>query len=185
MNGSVEKSDVVIQGCLDSCTRLLVVTNTLTAPQFCARWNEHNSIGPHMRHCYEHFSALRDGFDGGTINYDIRERNQELEQDPAAFAAVMTGIVRWLEAMDAEILEAPLTIRQIPRVGAEEISSASTLRRELLFLTSHTIHHLAIVSMLAEIHGVALPPDLGVAYSTTTHEQHLDDGSATVASAPH
>ena len=185
MNGSVERDDVVIQGCLDSCARLLVVTNTLTALQFCARWNAHNGIGPHMRHCYEHFSALKDGLDVATINYDVRERDQKLEQDPAAFAAVMTEIIDWLEAMDAASLEAPLTIRQIPRIGAEEISSESTLRRELLFLTSHTIHHLAIVSMLAEIQGVVLPPELGAAYSTTTHEQHQDSELAPMARAQH
>lgn len=164
-------TDAAIQGCLESCERLLLVVRAVTPDQYCATWKGHNGIGPHLRHCYEHLSALRDGLGAGTICYDARERDARLEHDPGAFAAAMTAITEWLAGLDATELDRPLKTSQIPQVDAAPALSESSLRRELLFVTSHTIHHLAIVSMLAELHGIALPEALGVAYSTTAHER--------------
>ena len=182
MTSSNEPDCAVIRGFVESCERMLLVTRTVSPAQYGARWKEHNGIGPHMRHAFEHLAALMDGRDLGVVSYDGRERNAALERDPVAFSEAMDRVVGWASTLTPEMLDVPLSVCQIPRVDAPEARSASTLRRELLFLTSHTIHHLAIVAMLAELQGVDLPADLGVAYSTTTHEHQQRDGaSASVA----
>jgi hypothetical protein len=180
MNDSAERNDTAIRGCVESCERMLLVANTVTPAQYRARWKDHKGIGPHLRHCYEHLAALMNGLDSGTISYDARERNVRIEQEPAALKEAMATVLSWVNALDPTRLDAPLTVCQIPRIDAPESPSTSTLQRELLFLTSHTIHHLALVSMLAELQGVSLPDDLGVAYSTTTHE-HQQRGDAAPA----
>ncbi len=180
MNDSTEINDTAIRGCVESCERMLLVANTVTPAQYRARWKDHNGISPHLRHCYEHLAALMNGLDFGTISYDTRERNVCIEQEPAALKEAMAMLLSWINALDPTRLDTPLTICQIPRIDAPESQSVSTLRRELSFLTSHTIHHLALVSILAELQGVILPDDLGVAYSTTTHE-HQQRGHATPA----
>lgn len=170
MNDSDERGDAVIVGCLESCERLLRVADSVTQAQYCACWKARNGIGPHLRHCYEHLAALHQGLPEGTIRYDARARDARIEQDPEVFKNEMAPVVTWIRGLANSQLDGSLTIHQIPRIDADEIVSESTLRRELLFVTSHTIHHLAIVGMLAELHGVDLGRELGVAYSTTTHE---------------
>lgn len=171
MNNADPANDAAILGCQQSCERLLVVVAAVTPEEYCALWNGRQGIGPHLRHCYEHLSALRDGLGGGSVNYDARERNPILERDPAALTTAMADITAWLDSLDPHLLDQPLRTHQIPHVDAEPTVSASSLRRELLFVTSHTIHHLALVSMLAQLHGIALPENLGVAYSTTAYER--------------
>lgn len=177
---AVEEEDV-IRGCIESCDRLLLVAETVPGRLFHAAWKAHNGIGPHLRHCYEHLAALQNGFEAGTVRYDARERNETLERDPDAYVVALEPVVHWLRSLTADRLDTPLTVCQIPRVDTQETRSASTLRRELLFLTTHTIHHLALVALLAEIQGIALPPELGVAFSTTTHDHLQTRGAAPVA----
>jgi hypothetical protein len=50
------------------------------------------------------------------------------------------------------------------------MSSAS---RELQELSSHTVHHLALVGMIARTLGVEADPNLGVSPSTIAHRQAL------------
>lgn len=177
--------DPAIRGCLESCNRLLAVVQSVTPEQYSASWKGHNGIGPHMRHCLEHLTALQTGLDEGTISYDARERNRDLEHDPKACASAIEDVSDWLSALDATLLDAPLTTCQIPQVDSAPTRSQSSLRRELLFVTSHTIHHLAVVSMLAELHNIPLPDRLGVAYSTTTYERaRAGQGVHTNAPAP-
>ena len=51
--------------------------------------------------------------------------------------------------------------------------STSSVRRELLFLLSHTVHHNALVKELLRARGHALADDFGVAPSTLEHRARL------------
>jgi hypothetical protein len=55
--------------------------------------------------------------------------------------------------------------------GQEGGMVRTNVERELLFLSSHTIHHIAIMSLLAERVGMTVPADLGVAFSTASYEE--------------
>jgi len=179
----IANCDPAVQGCIESCKRLLVVLGAITPAQFQQRWNGHNGIGPHTRHCIEHLAGLRDGLASGLVNYDARARDRHLEEDPVACAEIIEGLADWLSWLDAAALDQAVTVAQIPQVDAAPIHSQSSLRRELLFVTSHTIHHLAVVSMLAEIHDISLPDRLGLAYSTQAYER-AQSAQSRGASAP-
>ena len=47
----------------------------------------------------------------------------------------------------------------------------SSVGRELMTLSSHTIHHFALISMTMRSHGVAMDPDFGMAPSTLRHRE--------------
>jgi len=51
--------------------------------------------------------------------------------------------------------------------------SRSTIQRELQFLSSHTVHHFAIVAMILKIQGFETPDTFGVAPSTLKYENRL------------
>jgi hypothetical protein len=45
----------------------------------------------------------------------------------------------------------------------------STVSRELQALSSHTIHHLALVAIILRLQGIRLDPDFGMSPSTLRH----------------
>jgi hypothetical protein len=47
------------------------------------------------------------------------------------------------------------------------------LERELVFLSGHAIHHIAIMALSAAAAGVTLPAELAVAFSTEAHRESL------------
>ena len=49
----------------------------------------------------------------------------------------------------------------------------STVRRELIFLVSHTVHHYALIAVMLRHQAVGLPADFGVAPSTLRHQRRL------------
>jgi hypothetical protein len=49
-------------------------------------------------------------------------------------------------------------------------STLSTLGRELLFVSSHTVHHFALVAHYCKTAGVDLGADFGKAPATMAHE---------------
>jgi hypothetical protein len=45
----------------------------------------------------------------------------------------------------------------------------SSLSRELQVLSSHTVHHFALIAVTLRAHGVQMDPDFGMAPSTLRH----------------
>jgi len=61
--------------------------------------------------------------------------------------------------------------------GARQVVSTS-VERELVFLASHTIHHMAIIGMLAEQAGMEVSSDFGVHPSTLRYLEKQAEGLA-------
>ncbi|MEO8376768.1 MAG: DinB family protein [Candidatus Sumerlaeota bacterium] len=166
-----------IAGCLDSCAQARTLVNALTAEQYGHAENGQSSIGAHMRHCLDHFLCFFRGLEDDEINYDARERNAALESDPAVFHRVMNDIANSLTGLDGSDLSRQVMMRQIPAPGFDPIRVKTTVDRELLFLMSHCIHHVAVVKVMARAMGVAMPGDVGVAYSTVAWKNSGGNGS--------
>lgn len=136
--------------------------------------DEARPVGPHFRHVLEHYSCFLDGVASGRIDYDARAREAELESHRAAALARIAELVGGLTALAGADLEAPAEVRLECGLGSEsEQWSRSTVRRELHFLLSHTVHHYALIGLLLERHGCAPGAEFGVAPSTLKHWQRL------------
>jgi hypothetical protein len=46
----------------------------------------------------------------------------------------------------------------------------STISRELQALSSHTIHHFALIAVILRLHGIFLDPEFGVSPSTLRYQ---------------
>jgi len=137
-------------------------------------------VGPHFRHVLEHYSCFLAGLPGRRIDYDARPREQALETDRRVARERIRGLAGALLGLERGLLDAHAEVRLECGVGGEEAQwSRSTLRRELHFLLSHTIHHYALIGLLLARHGVDPGPGFGVAPSTLKH------WSAHSACAPH
>jgi hypothetical protein len=125
------------------------------------------SIGEHVRHCLDHVSALVSADPSSCLSYDHRERGTAVETDPVQalrclqLLRIKIAVGRWSTRLDE-----PICV--VSRVAPDGVmlSGMSTLARELAFVLNHTIHHQAMIGLLATLLGCAVPDGFGFAPST-------------------
>lgn len=125
-----------------------------------------SSIGQHIRHCVEHYeeflAALRDN---RAVDYDKRPRDLFVETDKSEALARLRKIRE-------EFRKLPVNCESLSIRDCEvDIASASSTSRELQFLVSHTVHHFALISVIAALHGIRAPEEFGIAPSTLIARQ--------------
>lgn len=132
-----------------------------------------SGIGPHFRHCLDHFSSFFEGTLTGRIDYDARERDLRIETDRAHAAALIRELIQRLGKFDPTRLDEVVWSKTDCGGEEEDPWSQSTHKRELQFLVSHTVHHYALIALIARHQGVEPPPTFGVAPSTLRHEEAM------------
>lgn len=156
---------------LDQCAALIRQTDAAT---YCgeSRVLRGGTIGKHVRHTLDHFRAAIDGFHAGTVvDYDRREREVPMEQDPAVALEAIESLKRRLAAVGPAEVDLPIRIRVMLNGHGEEAELNSTLGRELAFAAHHAVHHQAMLGAIAAEHGIELASDFGKAPSTINHER--------------
>lgn len=128
-----------------------------------------SSIGAHYRHHLEHVQLLIKGFGSEIVDYDCRERDARIEQDRDVALARTKELIEALSTLTEQDLDGSLTIAHRTCVEDQGRCAPSTLRRELLFLLSHAIHHYALIKIIAESLGSKVPQQFGVMPSTLVH----------------
>ena len=127
-------------------------------------------IGPQVRHVIEFYESFFNGIERRSIDYDAREREPLLETSRLAAAArlrrIQTRLVSFATPGDCCVL-----VRVEDSPGGAFVTS--TVARELQALSSHTVHHFALVAMLARMLDVDVDPELGVAPSTLSYWQQM------------
>jgi len=125
-----------------------------------------SSIGQHVRHCIEHYDELFVACkEARPVHYHARPRNMEVENDPK----VAVNRLRFL-------------CNQLHRIGDGNVSlevsdggiaepSKSSLSRELEFLVSHTVHHFALITVLANKFCIEVPENFGIAPTTLEYRE--------------
>lgn len=158
-----------VLGCLLICGQCETIALSLTDEQFTTRVNKDASIGAHMRHCVEHFNQLFGGLHAGVIDYDARIRNCDLEKCRTFFLTTLRHVVQQLTALDESTMNNPVLVRMMFTPNSEPAEIASTLARELAFVSAHATHHIAIIKMLAHSLGTSLPDEYGVGVATMAY----------------
>lgn len=133
------------------------------------RYNK-SGIGRHFRHIIEHYFSLLDEQDG-LVDYDSRERNLRLENNRAFMISTMKDVSDSLGRLNLSDLKKRIKVRSNEGIGEEESPlSESTIRRELQFLISHTVHHYALIGLILKTMGFDPSPEFGIAPSTLKYE---------------
>lgn len=155
--------------CLDQGCQLLQRISPDLYRQGCAQ-SYGSSLGGHLRHAVDHIQSFLDGLPSGQIDYDHRLRDPLIETDTEYALAILEAQSSRLADLDPTLVDNPVLVRMDGGEGQEW--SRSTVRRELQFLISHTIHHYALIATIARCLGVEeFPPGFGVAPSTLKHRQ--------------
>ena len=129
---------------------------------------EHGPVGTQVRHVLDHYSCFLAGWVERHVDYDGRARDARIEADPAHAAACLVRIKQGLAGLRGEAGDSELTVTQDdPRDPPARV--VTTLARELQVLTSHTIHHFAVIGLILRTLDVPVDRNFGVAPSTLVY----------------
>jgi hypothetical protein len=147
-----------------------------------AGWDPHRVSG-HLRHILEFYECFLDGLDWSQIDYDARRRDESLERSRAAACTRMRNLIQRLETIPQLRGDAVVWVRMedCEGRGVQDPWTTSSISRELQVLSSHTIHHFALIAMTLRAHGVRTEPNFGVAPSTLRYRKNKMAASAEAA----
>jgi hypothetical protein len=124
--------------------------------------------GAHLRHILEFYSCFLEGLESSHIDYDARRRDEAVEYSREAALAAIRSIIRALET-SRDLRQQRIIWVRMEDAEANAIPDSymeSSVSRELQVLSSHTIHHFALIAITLRMHGVELDSDFGMAPST-------------------
>ena len=154
----------------DSIAQLNASIGRLTVEQYrlpCQNLGG-SSIGQHVRHVIEMFQCLMAGYETGTVNYESRRRDPDIESDPALAVGLLQAILKALDRPDR-----PLRLQGVySEQGEEVIEFETNYRREVVYNLEHSIHHMAMIRVgLREVSDVEVPEGYGMASATVKHRR--------------
>lgn len=131
------------------------------------------TIGKHVRHILDHFTAALAvvGRGDGVIDYDHRERDTPIETSRAAALAQIVALRETLHAVGDAVGARPVAVHLMLAADGTLGKFQSTLAREINFASHHAEHHHAMIGAIAREHGVPVPSDFGKAPSTLEYER--------------
>jgi uncharacterized damage-inducible protein DinB len=135
-----------------------------------------SGIGRHFRHIIEHYTSLINGYTE-KINYDLRDRDLKLETNRKLAISKLRNIIDSVEFFESnfELIDKKIEVKSNEGSGKLDTPwSVSTVRRELQFLISHTVHHYALIALILKTMDVVVPEGFGVAPSTLKHESEKE-----------
>lgn len=134
-----------------------------------------SSIAQHFRHVVDMFKAVSEHQAERLIDYDLRRRGALIERCRDTAKAELLEIRQWmlttLQHHDAATISLTDAVKVCTEVSTKETHSVhleSNLLRELVFASSHAVHHYALISVIAKLQGIVLEDALGVAPATAT-----------------
>ena len=125
-----------------------------------------------MRHILEFYECFLEGIASGHIDYDARKRDLSLETMRIAALTKIRAIIDALESRPELQGDAVVWVR-MEDCEARDVPVpflTSSIGRELQVLSSHTIHHFALIAMTLRWLGYGVDRDFGMAPSTLRYE---------------
>jgi len=133
------------------------------------------TIGKHVRHIVDHYESFLRHSPATSpmlVNYEHRRREASLETVPDIGCDRLRKLCGNLQQfLDAD-LKKPVQVEYPTHRDSSSLNSS--VGRELTFLSSHTIHHMAIIGLFAEQLDLQAEPGFGVAPSTRRHWQQQE-----------
>ncbi|MBS1599997.1 MAG: DinB family protein [Bacteroidetes bacterium] len=127
-----------------------------------------NTIGQHVRHIIELFQCLDKGYATGTVDYEKRKRDTDIENDKSFACDLLHQIFQNLNKPNKELLLAATYDDH----STEPVIISTNYYREIAYNLEHTIHHMALMRVgISEVSDIVLSEDFGVASSTIKHRR--------------
>lgn len=131
-----------------------------------------HKVGGHLRHILEFYECFLDGVDCAHVDYDARRRDHALEHHRAVAMTRIRALIHQLETK-LELRGDHLVFVRMEDADAAASADpylTSSVSRELGVLSSHTIHHFALIAMTLRLLGCSVDSDFGMAPSTLRYQ---------------
>ena len=128
------------------------------------------SIGQHLRHVVDHYDNLLNGFSEGHVNYNRRNRFCSVETSLEVCSQSLGNIRKQISQLTTQELRQSLSI--LTEISISERDDAlveSNVARELVFASSHAIHHYALIKIIRQMQNASVPSEFGYAPATLTY----------------
>lgn len=171
-----EQAEEIIKANRDALEQGIALLGMLSDEQYtrvCEPWLT-STIGQHIRHVVDMYLALMSSVesDGETIvNYDYRRRGSRVELLASNGVEALQRVVIWLEALKPARAAQFSSLQVQSEISLHHSTVAilgSSLLRELVFVGSHTVHHYALIKVIARYQGLTLTENFGVAPATAS-----------------
>lgn len=150
--------------------QLNTILQLLSAAQYTQKGKllSNATIGQHVRHIIELFICLNKGYETGIVNYDSRERNQQIETSKEIATSLLKEIYEQLDKPDKSLM-----LEACYDDNAEKtITIATNYYREIAYNLEHAVHHMALIRVgVTEVSNIELPEGFGVASSTIKYRK--------------
>jgi len=139
------------------------------------------NVGRHIRHVFDHMFAIKRAIADGIVDYDIRDRGNEVEIDRLLASQQLSLLRLWLQMEDFDNRKLNVA-SEIDCDTTQRMRFESNLHREILYVINHTIYHAAHIKLVLAQYGISLPTHIGIAPSTATfNRQNNSDEKAPCA----
>lgn len=163
----------LIRACTDILTQLGDVIDVIEPMDFHkpSPALSGSTVGQHLRHTLEFFLCLESGYTTGTINYDKRSHDKQIEQDKVIARQTISRIQEFISQMDLD--RALLLELSYDGDADREVTLETTTARELVYNIEHAVHHMALMKIgIREVAPyIVLEKNFGVAASTVRHQE--------------
>ncbi|WP_191601000.1 DinB family protein [Marinomonas algicola] len=162
----------IIRGNIETINQAQDLLDSLDEESYCHICSPHmsSSIGQHIRHIIDNYLVLVEGMPNKHIDYNGRRRGAKVETCLDTAKAELKQLQHWLLSVNQDFLDSSITI--ISEVCLQEEQSErinSNLHRELLFVASHCIHHMALIGVAVKLQNRETPKFFGLAPATATY----------------
>jgi uncharacterized damage-inducible protein DinB len=129
-----------------------------------------STIGQHIRHIIEFYDCLIKGAENGMVNYDLRERDREIEEKKNSALSKLKVISQKLSLLNTD-KEITLAVSFDLNTATPE-NIKTNLGRELAYNIEHVVHHMAIIKIgiKSACPYIQLSPNFGIATSTLKYQ---------------
>ncbi len=168
---------LIKQGNIEALEQLREVLKTIGDNHYCFQPSEFtsSSIGEHIRHVLDLYSAIFQADDKQKsaeelIDYDCRARGTPVESERSIGLALITRLLEKISELPDAALDQEADVKtEITLRESHSIQIRSNVARELVFTAAHTVHHCAIIRLIARIQGCSIDDNIGLAPATLTY----------------
>ncbi|MCH8257765.1 MAG: hypothetical protein IIA75_07705 [Proteobacteria bacterium] len=167
------ESDTNIFANIELLQNLSLTIGSLTNAQYVWQYDKSaSSIGKHIRHIIDHYNCFFKHLAQAYIDYDDRTRENAVETKTHQACKELSNIILQLGKFNAHQAK-PIRIYITATPDTNPEPAASSLQRELLFLQSHTIHHMAVIQLLLNRIGISVDTSFALAPSPASYNQSV------------
>ncbi len=168
----MKRLKTLIDANFEALDQALALVHSLSDADYRDRVDGKSQPGAHVRHVLDHYHALREGCQVGTVDYDHRRREASVETERAQALAELQAVKAWLASLESgkDAMADVLYVKsEVSLCSCTSVTIATDFSRELLYVLNHTVHHVAYIALLLQHKGLVIDNTVGLAPATATH----------------